>query len=425
MIEESDRRTNWAGNYKYEASRLHRPESIDELQRLVLECPRLKALGARHSFNGVADSEGEQVSLERFDDISLDPEARTVRLGAGVTYGQLCPWLNERGFAVHNLASLPHLSVVGACATATHGSGIANGNLSTAVTGVEFVTAAGEHVVLSRERDGNTFAGAVVGLGGLGIITCTTLRVEPAFSMAQAVYLGLSFSQLDANLDEIFSSGYSVSLFTNWNNGQADQVWIKQRANADNAWPQEFFGARPAEENRHPLPGHEAENCTEQMGVTGPWYERLPHFRMNFVPSSGSELQSEYFVPREAGAAAVHAIEGLSEQIAPHLFVSEIRTVAGDDLWMSPCYRRPSLAIHFTWKQDWAAVKPLLGEIEERLAPFGARPHWGKLFTMRPEVLESQYERLPEFQKLLRHYDPEGKFRNDFLGANIFGEASA
>ena len=382
----------------------------------------MKALGARHSYNGIADTSGDQISLKNLNGMVLDPKSKTVSVGAGVTYGHLAPYLDSNGFAVHNLASLPHVSVVGACATATHGSGSRNGNLSTIVSGMEMLTADGKTVVLSREHDGERFRGAVVGLGGLGIITNITLDVQPTFQVKQVVYENLSFAQLEEHLDEIFLSGYSVSLFTDWQNHRATQVWIKSRVDsgASSAIAPEFFGAKAATRKLHPLAGHSAENCTEQMGIPGPWYERLPHFRMNFTPSSGQELQSEYFVPRNKAYQAILAVEQLRERITPHLFISEFRTIEADDLWMSPCYKRPSMAIHFTWKPEWPAVEKVLPMIEEQLAPFDARPHWAKLFTMSPSRLQSLYSKLPDFRQLLKLYDPDGKFRNDFLNRNLF-----
>ncbi len=384
---------------------MHSPESVAEVQRVVQSCSRVKAVGARHSFNGIADTVGDQISLENFQAMRLDPAAGTVTVGAGVTYGQLAPYLDAHGFAVHNLASLPHISVVGACSTGTHGSGSANGNLSTAVRSLELVTGAGELVELSH-------AGTVVSLGALGIVTSITLEVQPRFDVRQMVYLDLPFTELEAHLEEIFSSGYSVSLFTEWQCRRATQAWVKRRDAAPFA--STFFGARLATEKLHPLAGHPAESCTEQGGEPGPWCERLPHFRMDFTPSSGDELQSEYFVPRQHAVEAILAVEQLRDEITPLLFVTELRTIAADDLWMSPCYGRDSLAIHFTWKPHWEAVKQVLPKIEENLAPFDARPHWGKLFTMSPASL---YEKRAAFQELTSHYDPTGKFRNDYLSA--------
>jgi xylitol oxidase len=398
------------------------PKTVDDVQRIVKSRNPLKALGTRHSFNGIADSTGDQISLKQFDQMVLDEKSRTVAVGAGVRYGQLAPYIDSHGYALHNLASLPHISVAGACATATHGSGNKNGNLSTAVSAMEIVTGDGEVVVLSRERDGERFRGAVVGLGGLGVVTKVTLNVQPTFSMAQAVYENLSMAQLEKHFNDIFSSGYSVSLFTDWQNHRATQVWIKRRVEQGilPTLEPEFFGAKLATKKLHPVAGHSAENCTEQMGIPGPWYERLPHFRMNFTPSSGAELQSEYFVPRDKGYQAILAVEQLRDHITPHLLISELRTIDADDLWMSPCYKQPSMAIHFTWKPEWPAVKKILPMIEEKLAPFNAKPHWAKLFTMSPSRLKSLYGKMPDYQALLKDYDPHGKFRNDFLNNNIY-----
>jgi xylitol oxidase len=416
-------RTNWAGNYTYSAKNLDLANTTEDVRQNIQSHSHLKALGARHSFNNIADSAGEQISLKHFDQIELDTKAKTVTVGAGVTYGQLAPYIDSRGFAVHNLASLPHVSVVGACATATHGSGSRNGNLSTAVRAMEVATANGEVAIFSREKLGDKFLGTVVGLGALGVITKITLDLQPTFQVAQTVYENLSFSELEHHLDDIFASGYSVSLFTDWQNHRATQVWIKRRVDPSSHTDTvaDFYGAKPATQNLHPLAGHSAENCTEQMGVPGPWYERIPHFRMNFTPSSGAELQSEYFVPRDKGYASILAVEQLRDQITPHLFISEFRTIAADDLWISPCYQRPSMALHFTWKPEWPAVKALLPLIEEKLSPFGARPHWAKLFTMAPTRLRSQYARMGNYQALLAHYDPNGKFRNEFIDTNIYG----
>jgi xylitol oxidase len=422
-VSDVERRTNWAGNYTYRAEHLDMPDGVDQVKKNILEHVHAKALGARHSFNAIADSREEQISLKHFDQMELDAKNHTVTVGAGVTYGQLAPYLDSHGFAVHNMASLPHISVVGACATGTHGSGNLNGNLSTAVRAMEMVTAKGEMVTLSREKLGESFAGTVVGLGALGVITKITLAVEPAFQMVQVVYEDLSFSQLERHLDEIFASGYSVSLFTDWQKHRATQVWIKQKTEpgVSAVVSNDFFGATPAKRKMHPIADHSAESCTEQMGVPGPWYERLPHFKMNFTPSSGAELQTEYLLPRAKGYEAIMAVEELRDQITHHLFITELRTIAADELWMSTAYLRDSMAIHFTWKPEWPEVKKILPQIEEKLAPFGARPHWGKLFTIKPIVLQRQYARLKEFLALARQYDPDGRFHNEFLDTNVFG----
>jgi xylitol oxidase len=414
---------NWAGNLEYGTDRLYPANSLERVQEFVRRQAKLKVLGTRHCFNDIADSTQSLLSLKPMDKVvALDPGAHTVTVEAGVTYGQLCPYLDGRGFALHNLASLPHISVAGACSTATHGSGETNGNLATAVSALEIVNAAGDLVKLSRARDGETFSGAVVGLGALGVITRMTLDIQPTFLMRQYVYEDLPLSELKDHFDAIQASAYSVSLFTDWQKQRLNEVWIKSRVERGQAFdPQpEFFGAKRATRNLHPIAELSAENCTEQMGVSGPWYERLPHFRMGFTPSAGKELQSEYFVPRPHALPAILAVERLRDQVTPHLMISEIRAIAADRLWMSPCYRQPCVAIHFTWKQDWPAVRTLLPVIERELAPFKARPHWGKLFTMSPSHLRSLYERLPDFTRLSRTYDPQGKFRNAFLNRNVF-----
>jgi len=415
--------TNWAGNLSYSTDRLREAASVEQIRSLLRSEDKVKVLGTRHCFNSIANSRYNLMSLKPMHEVvALDPAARTVTVDAGITYGQLCPYLDSKGFALHNLASLPHISIAGASSTATHGSGEKNGNLATAVSGLEIVTAAGDVLKLSRKADGEVFSGAVVGLGALGVITRITLDIQPTYQVRQYVYEDMPLAQMKDHFDDIQSSGYSVSLFTDWQNQRIKEVWIKSRVGGGQAFaaPSEFFGAKLATRNLHPIAELSAENCTEQMGVPGPWYDRLPHFRMGFTPSAGKELQSEYFVPRANAVDAILAVEKLRDQVTPHLLISEIRTIAADELWMSTCYRRPSVTIHFTWKPDWPAVRHLLPVIEKELSPFQLRPHWGKLFTMAPSELRSRYERLGEFTVLAAKYDPKGKFRNDFLNTYVF-----
>jgi len=414
---------NWAGNLAYSTENLYAATSLEQVRQFVKTQNKLKVLGTRHCFNKIADSTNQFLSLKEMDEaIALDPQAQTVTVAAPTTYGQLSPYLHGKGFALHNLASLPHISVAGSCSTATHGSGDKNGNLSTAVSALEFVTASGELLKLSRQNDGDKFAGAVVGLGALGVITKVTLAIQPTYRMRQYVYENLPLAQVKDHFDTIEASAYSVSLFTDWQKQRFSEVWIKSRTEPGQAFDAtpEFYGAKLATRNLHPIAELSAENCTEQMGVPGPWYERLPHFKMGFTPSAGKELQSEYFVPRPHAVEAILAIERLRDQIGPHLLISEIRVIAADDLWMSPCYKQPCATIHFTWKQDWPAVSKLLPVIEKELRPFKARPHWGKLFSTPPQELKSIYEKLPAFVDLCKIYDPQGKFRNEFLNINIF-----
>ncbi len=416
--------TNWAGNYRYSTDNLHPLPTIEQVRKFVKEHDYLKVLGTRHCFNDIADSRHTLISLQPMDQVvALDPEVRTVTVGAGMRYGQLCPYLHDRGFALHNLASLPHISVAGACATATHGSGIKNGNLATAVSALELITASGDVLALSRERDGDAFRASVVNLGALGVVTKVTLNVQPTYMMRQDIYEDLPLAQLTDHFDNIVSSGYSVSLFTDWREKLVKEVWIKRRVEKDDASAAqpEFHGARLATRNLHPIAELSAENCTEQMGVPGPWFERLPHFRMGFTPSSGKELQSEYFVSRQDAVEAILAIERMRDQVSPHLLISELRTIDEDQLWLSPCYKRPSVAIHFTWKPDWDSVRKVLPVIEQELAPYKVRPHWGKLFTVDSAQLQSRYEKMTEFKDLLKQHDPRGKFRNEFLTRILYG----
>jgi alditol oxidase len=413
--------TNWAGNVTFQADDVRRPTSVEELRGLVARSGKVRVLGSGHSFNDIADSSGVLVSLADMPAVfELDSAARTVRVGASLRYAEVGRRLNERGFALHNLASLPHISVAGSVATATHGSGDANANLATQVSAIELVTADGDLVELRRDRDGDRFRGAVVGLGALGVVVALTLDVLPAFEVRQYVYEGLPFAVLDEHLDDVLAGAYSVSLFTSWAGSTVDQVWVKSRHDAPPP-ERDWFTARPADGPRHPVPGISAAPCTEQLGVPGPWQERLPHFRPEFTPSSGVELQSEYLVPRRYAVAALHAVDAIRDQVAPVLQISEIRSVAADDLWMSTAYGTDSVAVHFTWIKDLVAVLPVLGLLEERLAPYEARPHWGKLFTTGPEALRSCYPRLPDFERLVRDHDPRGVFTNDFLARRLFG----
>jgi xylitol oxidase len=404
---------NWAGNIAYSTNSILAPRSVPELQDLVRRSSRLRALGSRHSFNRIADTDGDLISMRGLDKvIALDPAAHTVTVEGGITYGQLCPWLDAQGFALHNLASLPHISVVGAVTTATHGSGNSNGNLATAVAALEIVTATGD--IVSLKRGDADFNGAIVGLGALGVVSSITLDIQPTFAVRQDVFVDLPFAALVDNFEAIGASAYSVSGFTRWQGDSIDMVWLKSRADPPHHTG-DFYGARPADRPIHPIASIDPAPCTAQMGVPGPWHERLPHFRMDFTPSVGAEIQSEYFVPRDRAAAALVALRRVQDQFAGPLLVSELRTVAADEQWLSMNHRRDSLACHFTWQPDAEAVRRVLPIIEAALAPFGVRPHWGKVFTLPPAQVMSRYPRFAEFRALAGRFDPTGKFRNAFV----------
>ena len=416
---------NWAGNLTYRAARLLEPESVEELAEIVRGSRSLRVLGSRHAFSSLADTTGDHVSLARLPRIAeIDAAAGTVTVDGATRYGDLAPVLHEAGFALHNLASLPHISVAGACATGTHGSGDRSGNLSTAVQAMDVVRADGELVSISRAHDPATFPGVVVSLGCLGAVTALTLAIEPTYDVRQWVYEDLPADAFRAHLDEVTSAGDSVSGLTHWRGRGIEQVWVKRRvppSGDEPTPPATLFGARRATVDRHPIRGLSPDAATPQLGIAGPWHERLPHFRLDHTPSSGEELQTEYFVGRGDAVAAFDAIDGLRDRIAPLLLVGEIRTIAADDLWLSPAFGRASVAYHFTWKPDWPAVRALLPAIEAVLEPFAPRPHWAKLFTMSPDVVRSRYERRADFADLARTFDPHGTFANDFVAAHVLG----
>ncbi|MGW4025445.1 D-arabinono-1,4-lactone oxidase [Streptomyces sp. NPDC005009] len=407
--------TNWAGNITYAAKELHRPHTPHALQNLVAGSSRVRVLGSGHSFNEIAEpgEDGVLLSLDALPpEIDVDTTARTVRVGGGVRYAELAREVHRHGLALGNMASLPHISVAGSVATGTHGSGVGNGPLASSVRAVEIVVADGSR---GRFTQGvtNLFGGVVTSLGALGVVTALTLSLEPAYEVEQHVFTEMPLEGLDqATFEAVMSAAYSVSLFTDWRAPGFRQVWVKRRT--DQPLP-DFPWAAPATEKMHPVPGMPAVNCTEQFGVAGPWHERLPHFRAEFTPSSGAELQSEYLMPRESAVAALHALDGIRETVAPVLQTCEVRTVAGDDQWLSPSYGRDTVAVHFTWIEDTPAVLPVVRRVEEALAPFDPRPHWGKVFTAPAAELRARYPRLDDFRHTVDDLDPGRKFTNAFV----------
>jgi xylitol oxidase len=412
--------TNWAANLAYRAAALHRPASLEQVQELVAGASRLRVLGSRHSFNDIADADELLVLDGLPGEVAVDHDAGTVSVPAAMRYGELAGRLRAEGLALANLASLPHISVGGAVATATHGSGDANGNLATAVAGLELVGGTGELVTAARGAP--DFDGLVVGLGALGVATRLTLDVEPDYQVRQRAFEGLPWQKLFDHFDEVTGAGYSVSLFTRWEEEAVDQLWVKTRVTgASEEVRGELLGAVAATQERHPILGLDPVNCTRQLGVPGPWSDRLPHFRMGFTPSSGEELQSEYHLPRAQAVAALQTLRDLAGRVRPVLQVSELRTVAADRLWMSPQHDRDTFSVHFTWHKDWPAVRAVLAEVEAALAPFEARPHWGKLFLAEAADLAPRYRRLGDFTRLAGRLDPRGVFVNDWLRRHVLG----
>lgn len=415
----NDAGTNWAGNLAYGASQVHQPTSVDEVRRIVADAKSIRALGSRHSFNTIADGTRELLSTAALTGpVRINREASagapsTVTVGAGIRYGELATELERENLALANLASLPHISVGGAVATGTHGSGNRNRSLAAAVVGLDLVTADGD---LVRYNAGDPdFEGAVINLGALGVVTALELQVEPAFEVEQTVFEKLPVDALIENFDGVTGAAYSVSVFTTWRDSDVtDSVWVKRRPDRDPDLPDTLLGAVRADDERHPLPGLPAIGCTPQLGVPGPWFNRLPHFKLDFTPSNGVELQSEYLVPRQHAVDAIKALRALSADIAPLLQVNEIRTVAADKLWLSSSYGTDAVGLHFTWVQDQPAVEALLPKIEAVLEPFAARPHWGKLFTAGAHDMDRLYPRLEDFRLLAKRLDPDGVFGNPF-----------
>nr|WP_231704990.1 FAD-binding protein [Arthrobacter gengyunqii] len=422
VLAEDKAEYNWAGNLRYSAAEIAHPSSLEELRALVAAAPSVRAVGTRHSFNDIADSSALMVSLEKLSSAPvLDEAALTVTVDAGMRYGELAGFLAEHGYALHNLASLPHISVAGAVATATHGSGDRNGNLATAVAALELVTADGD--VLRVDRSSPDFNGMVVSLGAVGIFTRITLEIEADYEVRQDVFTGVPWSSVEENFDAITSAAYSVSIFSSLAGPEASQVWLKSRTDADLPYAGKagFFGGTAAVEPLHPLPGISAVSCSEQMGIPGSWSDRLSHFRLAFTPSNGDELQTEYLVERSSAVAAIRILREMSAEIAPLLQICEIRTIARDDLWLSSSYGRESVGLHFTWKPRQAEVEALLSRIEAALAPLRPRPHWGKLFTLERPQLQELYPRFGDFSDLARRMDPQGTFVNPFLKRNVLG----
>ncbi len=416
---------NWAGNVTFGAARVHRPTSVDELRRIVASSRQARALGSGHSFNLLADTTGDLVRVDGLPRrVEIDAEGARVTVAGGMRYAEVAAALHTRGFALANMASLPHISVAGSVATGTHGSGNACRSLADAVAGLELVGPEGDLVRLGRRTTPDVFPGSVVSLGALGVVVGVTLDIEPAFEVAQWVYRAVPLAALAERFPEISGAAYSVSSFTGWHDGLATVV-LKRRIDRDGAdHPGERWqSGELAREPWHPIPGMPPEYCTEQGGVPGPWHERLPHFRPEFTPSHGEELQSELFLPRAAVAEACAALRELGARLEPVLQVSEVRTVAADEQWLSPAYGRDTVAFHFTWVKNAEAVLPVLADVEERLLPLGARPHWGKLTTTEPATIAARYERLGDFGRLLAEHDPGGRFRNAYLEALLTGGA--
>lgn len=410
--------SNWAGNVVFTPTDVLRAGDIAEAQQLVAGASRIRALGTGHSFNDLADAP-QLISLRDVAlPFELDETGRTVTVPGAAPYGAVAAFLHEHGWALHNLGSLPHISVAGATATATHGSGDGNGVLSTAVRGIERIGADGE---LKWVRVGDPdFDGSVVALGALGVITRMQLAIEPTFDVTQQVYTGLRWDRFLDEFDEIMASAYSVSVLGKWAAPTLSTLWLKHRTGPDrsgttDASPQLFGGERVTADVHAIISGDAPDDNMTPLGTRGAWSTRLAHFRFDRAPSAGGdEIQSEFFVPRAVAVDALRALRPLGDRIDPLLHVSEFRTFAGDDLWLSGGEGGGRLAIHFTWRQRPAEVAAILPDIEAALRPFTPRAHWGKVYSTTFDQAAG-FRRLSDFVALAVRSDPSGKFRNGHL----------
>ncbi|MEV6317362.1 D-arabinono-1,4-lactone oxidase [Streptomyces sp. NPDC051776] len=409
--------SNWAGNVRYKATGTASPGSVSDVEELVRAAGPggVRGMGRGHSFSPVGDTRGVLVSLRELPWLCepVKGDAGTVvgaRIGPGLTFGEICPVVDAWGCALPVLGSLPHISLGGACATGTHGSGWGNACVGAQVD--EVLMIAGNGCQRRVRRGDDSFDGVVVSLGALGLVVEMVMRVVDSFDVEQYVFEGLPFPVLVERLSEVLGAGYSVSVF--WPLGPTADVWVKRRV-PDEWWDLSGTGAAPAHEERHPVAGYPAANCTPQLGWPGRWFERLPHFRAGFAPATGDELQSEYLIPVEDGGRALEAVARIAPEISPLLLTVEVRSVAMDPCWLSPAYGRDSVAVHLTWVSDPVAVNAAVRSVEEALGPLAARPHWGKVFGMAPGTVAGLYPRWDDFRRLLDDYDPEGLFRNAMI----------
>jgi xylitol oxidase len=401
---------NWSKNVDFNDKSYFQPTSLSELQGLIRNNSKVRARGTAHCFNEIANTSSVAINLTKMPKtIEISAGKKSVLVAAGLTYGELAPALHTQGWALNNMASLPHISIAGSISTGTHGSGIKNQNLANQVLSLDIVTAEGElrHI----DRTNPAFNALVVGIGLGGVVYQYELKIEPTYGIRQIIYPEIPLDILQRNFDQIMGTAYSVSYFTDWSNAKVGNLWCKFRA--DEIIPESIGGSKYADKKYHPIPSVDPVACTEQLGVAGNWHDRLSHFKLEFTPSVGEEIQAEFFVDRKDASAAIEAVSQLGPEITPLLWITELRTIAADNLWLSGAFERDTLAIHFTWKKD-DAIYPVIEKVEAALRPFTYRPHWGKVFTADAQYLNSVYRKINEFKALVEGLDPTSKFENSF-----------
>lgn len=406
---------NWAGNLTFSAREFIEVNSISKLQQVVSSSQAVKVLATGHSFNAIGDTTETLISIKNLSNgIEIDSQNAQALISAGMAYADAARYLESNGWAFSNMASLGEVTIAGAISTGTHGSGSNNGVLSTSVVGLEIVLGSGELITIDQSNS-EEFAGFVVSLGALGVFTKIKMRIIPSFSVKQFVYENIGIQVVAENFDTVFNSAYSVSYFSNWAKNSTGQIWMKflDDSSSDNL-SDNWLGANQAKAKQHPVKINNPDPCTDQLGISGKWLYRLPHFKLDSSPASGDEVQTEYLVDRKYVNEYIQDLRAIGDEIAPRVYATEIRTIKSDELWLSGAYQRETVGFHFTWKKSDTLVD-FLPRIEEILGKHHGRPHWAKLFSVRSDELSARYPKYSDFEALLKKYDPKQKFRNKFI----------
>ncbi|KAI1700234.1 d-arabinono-1,4-lactone oxidase domain-containing protein [Ditylenchus destructor] len=365
---------NWGNNFRFSTQNIQYPTSVEEVQQIVRNANKLRVVGTRHSFSKIADSPNTMLStLALKNIIGFDPTVPSITVQAGITYTDLNPFLPNYG------PNDPELKAI------------------------------------------------AVGLGAFGVITQVELEVEPTFNLTNYVFVNMPEQDIYDHFDEIENLGYSVQLFTDFSTpGVWDQVWVWVRSdeNSNVGNMQNLYGATRTHEQVTAIEALPPTYLMEQ-GKEQPWYYGLVDYHLGLSGFDGAEIQSEYFMPYENAIPAIQAVSNFSDLIAPRVYTMLIRTIKGDDLWMSESFNETTVAIHFTWKPNMTAVMEVLPQIEQALLPYGARPHWGKVFAQGPETYLHRYPKLNQWKQLAETLDPTHKFRNKFLEDTVFTGSSS
>jgi xylitol oxidase len=406
---------NWAGNLTFSAKEFIEIDNISKLQQVVSNSQGVKVLATGHSFNAIGDTKYTLISLKNLSNgIEIDSQNAQALIPAGMSYADAARYLESNGWAFSNMASLGEVTIAGAISTGTHGSGSNNGVLSTSVVGLEIVLGSGELITID-ESNSEEFAGFVISLGSLGVFTKIKMKIVPSFSVKQFVYENIGIQAVAENFDTVFNSAYSVSYFSNWAKNSTGQIWMKflDDSSSDNL-SDNWLGANQAKAKQHPVKINNPDPCTDQLGISGKWLYRLPHFKLDSSPASGDEVQTEYLVDRKYVNEYIQDLRTIGDEIAPRVYATEIRTIKSDELWLSGAYQRETVGFHFTWKKSDTLVD-FLPRIEEILGKHDGRPHWAKLFSVKSDELSARYPKYSNFEALLKKYDPKKKFRNKFI----------